>query len=252
MTESTRYRCQVVTDPAALAEVAAERVVTLAAAACADHDRFYIALAGGSTPRALYARLAEADIAARIDWSRWQVFFGDERCVPPDDAQSNYHMAREALLAHVPIAPAKVHRIEAELDDPAAAAARYARELEHLPRDVDGWPRFDLVLLGMGDDGHTASLFPDTAILGEHTLPVAAVYVEKLAAWRISLTLPVLDAAANVLLLVAGSAKRAVLHEVMQAPAPLAQYPVSWLTPRPGLEWLVDTAAAADLDPGLG
>lgn len=243
----SRYNYEVFPTTTALARAAAQRFVACAREAVAHGGAFHVALAGGSTPRALYTLLAAPPACEQVDWSRVHVFFGDERSVPPEHAESNYRMACETLLDHVPIPADQVHRVQGELADSHEAAQRYAEELNTLPTTDTGWPRFDLILLGMGDDGHTASLFPGTAILEEHRAPVAAVYVEKLATWRISLTLPVLNAAARVLLLVSGAGKRRVLTEVMQSSAALSDYPVSYLTPRPEVEWLLDAEAAGVL-----
>ncbi len=244
-----RYRYQVYPDADALAEAAARDFVAAARSAIREHGVFFVALAGGSTPRALYTLLAAPPYREQVDWLRVQVFFGDERCVGPEDAQSNFRMAREALLAHVPVPAEQIHRMQGDAADVREAARRYAAELAILPSTAEGWPRFDFVLLGMGEDGHTASLFPGTAILEERSVPVAAVHVDKLAAWRISLTLPVLDAAARVRVLVAGAGKRGVVSEIMGADGPLEKYPVSWLKPRPTLIWYMDVAVAADLAP---
>jgi 6-phosphogluconolactonase len=153
-------------------------------------------------------------------------------------------MARAALLQHVAIPPAQIHRIEAEDPDPHAAARRYAELLHtHLPR-ADGVGRFDLVLLGLGPDGHIASLFPDTEILDEQRSWAAAVHVDKLDAWRISLTYPVIDAAHHIALLVAGDNKAAIVKEVIGVPGAAPRYPAGRLRPRGELEWFLDRAAA--------
>jgi 6-phosphogluconolactonase len=237
-------------DAAALAGAVAARCADLARAAIAAHGGFHIALAGGSTPRSLY-RLLAADYRDRVDWPCVHVYFGDERCVAPDHPDSNYGMARAALLQHVAIPPAQIHRIEAEDPDPHAAARRYAELLhDRLPRS-HGIGRFDLVLLGLGPDGHIASLFPDTAILDERRAWTAAVHVDKLQAWRISLTYPVIDAARHVALLVAGDNKAAIVREVIGDPAAAPRYPAGRLQPQGELEWFIDRAAARLL-PGYG
>lgn len=232
-------------DPAALAGAVATRVAALAHDALAARGAFHVALAGGATPRLLYRSLAD-DYRTAIDWARTHIYFGDERCVAPDHADSNYAMAHEALLRHVPIPPAQIHRIEAEDPDPAAAAARYAALLHRcLPRPRPHAPgRFDLVLLGLGPDGHIASLFPGTVILDESHAWAAAAFVEKLHVWRISLTFPVLNAARHVVLLVAGDNKAAIVQDVLGAPGAAARYPVGRLRPEGELEWFLDHAAA--------
>lgn len=244
-------RLHIHTDPAALAHAAAARCIELARSAQAGHGTFHVALAGGSTPRQLY-RLLATDYRESIDWARTHVYFGDERCVAPDHPDSNYAMAHEALLRHVAIPPAQVHRIEADDPDPRAAARRYADLLQHrLPRPhAHATGCFDLVLLGLGPDGHIASLFPDTPILDEQRAWVAAVRVEKLSAWRISLTYPVLNAARHVALLVAGDGKAAVIRDVIATPGAAARYPAGRLHPAGELEWFLDHAAARLL-PGV-
>ncbi len=223
---------RVLPTPAAVAEAAAERVVAAAARAS---RRFAIALSGGSTPAALYRLL----VAKPIDWARVHVFFGDERCVPPDDPASNYRMAREALLDHVPIPPANVHRMRGE-DPPAAAAEAYEREVRATVE------RFDLVLLGMGDNGHTASLFPGLTAVRETERWVVAEYVGEVGMWRVTLTPPAINAAAEVLFLVAGAGKVAMLPRVLEGPRDPDLLPAQAVR-RERVTWLVDAAAAASL-----
>lgn len=223
-----------------LAHRAADRFVSFASTAIAERGRFTVALAGGSTPEPVYALLAERPRAQKIDWARVEVFWGDERCVPPDHPDSNYRTARQALLDSVPIPEKNVHRIQGELP-PEEAAAAYRLELQdHL--GADG--RFDLVLLGMGPDGHTASLFPGTGAIREQEHSVVAVYVEKFDAWRVTLTLPVINAARHVVFLVSGEEKAHALARVY-ARDPL---PAAVVKPASGrLSWLVDRDAAARL-----
>lgn len=236
----------------ALMEAAAERLVARAAAAMGTSGRFIIALSGGSTPRGLYEVLATPRHARRIDWSRLHVFWGDERCVPPDDPASNYRMAREALLDRVPVPPANVHRIHGE-DPPAAAAAAHEEELRRVFSTPDGPPReapgacFDLVLLGMGDNGHTASLFPGLTAVHESRRWVVAEYVSEVSMWRVTLTPPVINAAADVVFLVSGPGKAAMLHQVLEEPRRPDALPAQAIVPRGGATWLVDAAAAAGL-----
>jgi len=224
---------------------AAEQVVTLAGAAIAARGRFAIGLSGGSTPRPLYELLASPAFASRIDWTNVHVFWGDERCVPPDHPDSNYRMARETLLDHVPLPPDNIHRLAGELD-PATAAADYEAHLRaFFAGDGEAGPRFDLLLLGMGDDAHTASLFPGTAALGETERWVAANYVEKLDAWRLTLTPPALNAAAEIMVLVSGASKADAFHAVLSGPTDPDKYPAQVLNPNNGrLRWLVDSEAA--------
>jgi 6-phosphogluconolactonase len=233
-------------DPAQLADAAARHIVTQAEVAAAARGRFSLVLSGGSTPRLLHQRFASADLRDQVDWSAVHVFWGDERAVPPDHADSNYRMARETLLDHVPLPDANIHRIRAELL-PVEAAAAYEAELRAFFIGMDV-PRFDLVLLGMGDDGHTASLFPGTAAIHEMQHWVAAYKVGKLGAWRITLTPPAINAAAQIVFLVAGANKADRLKQVLQGPKQPDQLPSQIVQPASGdLLWLVDEAAAAAL-----
>ncbi|GAB4435832.1 MAG: 6-phosphogluconolactonase [Anaerolineae bacterium] len=235
---------EVYPDSEALAHGAATHFVRLAAAAIAEHGRFSVALAGGSTPEAMHRALASEAFAPRVDWERVHVFWGDERCVPPDHAESNYRMARETLLDGVPIPARNVHRMRAEIG-PEAAADEYEAALRAF-FGADGPPRLDLIFLGMGDDGHTASLFPGTAAVHETAGWVAAHHVAKLGAWRVTLTPAVLNAAANVIFLVAGAHKAARLREVLHGPYQPDALPAQVVKPAAGrLLWLVDQAAVA-------
>jgi 6-phosphogluconolactonase len=246
-----RPAVHVVPDPAALAQAGAQLFVEVVARAIDRAGRATVALAGGSTPRALHGRLAEdPTLRDRVDWARLHLFWGDERHVPPDHADSNYRMARETLLDHVPIPAGNVHRVPAEEPDAAVAAERYERELRAFfasgPGPAGGWPRLDLVLLGMGADGHTASLFPGTSAVHEAHRLVVAPWVEKLGAFRITLTPPVLSHAARVAILVAGDDKAATVREVLEGPVQPDRHPVQVVTPVDGeLTWLLDRAAAA-------
>ena len=236
-------------DPASLARAAAEHLVARAAEAVAARDRFTVALSGGSTPRSTYALLASREFATRVDWPRTHVFWGDERCVPPDHPDSNYHVAREALLDHVPIPQRNVHRIRGEME-PGQAADEYERKLRGFfdVRAGELSPHFDLILLGMGGDGHTASLFPGTAAIHEEDRWVAAHYVPKLSAWRMTLTPAVINAAVHVTFLVAGASKAQRLREVLTGPFQPDILPSQVIQPTSGrLLWLVDAAAAARL-----
>ena len=226
----------------ALAEAAAGEFEARAAGAIEERGRFTVVLAGGSTPRATYETLAR-DYAGRIDWGKVHVFFGDERTVPPDDEDSNYRMAREALLDHVPVA--SVHRIQGELP-PDEAAEAYEEEL----RDFfgpDGLPRFDLILLGLGGDGHTASLFPETSALEVHDRWVVANPVLKLETTRITLTVPVVNAARAVCFLVAGEDKAEALGQILGGHADPRAYPASLIQPQGGPNWMLDQPAASEL-----
>jgi 6-phosphogluconolactonase len=230
-----------------VAAAAAERFAGLAREAVAARGAFSVALAGGNTPRRVYELLAEEELSGRVPWPDVHVFFGDERAVAPDADESNFRMAREALLSRVPVLGEHVHRIEG-LGDAAANASRYEDELRGFFGDAD-WPRFDLVMLGMGDDGHTASLFPETTVLHERAAWAAPVWVEKLRAWRITLTAPAINAARHVLFLVSGAGKAARLREVLRGGRDPQRLPARLIGPADGnLEWFVDRAAAAELD----
>jgi 6-phosphogluconolactonase len=237
---------RVVEDLAALHRAGAEEVARAAVAAVAASGRFAIALTGGTAPRGLYALLAD-DPALRgaILWEQVDVFFGDERCVPPDHPESNFGMANQALLSRVPLPPANVRRMEGERD-PAEAADRYEAALR--ARFGEGLPRFDLLLLGLGADGHVASLFPGTAALGERERLAVANRVPRLDSWRITLTLPVLNAAAEVLFLVSGEQKSWAVAEAFEPAADAEDIPARLVQPASGqLRWIVDRAAATRL-----
>ncbi len=234
-------------DKEAVAEAVAQHFVTLAVEAIAQKQPFSVALAGGSTPRPAYESLATPRYADRLDWSQVELFWGDERCVPPDHAESNYRMAYEALLRHVPIPEQNVHRMWGELE-PEQAAEDYEEQLRSSFGDVRV-PRFDLILLGLGEDGHTASLFPHTPVLqgqGQERW-VVAHYVEKLGAWRLTLTPVVLNAAENVTFIVVGERKAAILEEVTEGPYRPQELPAQRVQPRRGrLRWFVDRAALGE------
>ncbi len=246
----TTPEIQISPDPAALAEEAARRFVAAAAAASAARGRFTVALSGGSTPRALLRLLAAPPYRDRVAWDRVHVAWGDERCVPPDDEQSNYRMAREALLDHVPIPHEQIYRIPAEEPDHEVAARVYDATLRRLFNPDPGeWPRFDLIHLGLGAEGHTASLFPGSPALDERDRLVAAPWVAKLSAHRITLTPPVINAAREVAFLVAGAEKAAIVRTLLRGPRDPAEYPAQIVAPTDGcLTWLLDRAAAAHLD----
>jgi 6-phosphogluconolactonase len=226
-----------------VARAAADRCVEIAHAAIDERGRFSVALAGGSTPKRAYELLASDDYKAQLDWSKVHIFFGDERCVPPDDAESNYRMANEALLSRVSIPPQNIHRMQG-VGDAVADARLYEDELRTFFNDAE-WPRFDLIFLGMGDDGHTASLFPNSAALNEQQAWVAANWVEKFGVYRITLSLPAINHAAHIAFLVTGENKAERLAEVLgeaQSDEPL---PSQLIHPLDGsLEWLIDKAAA--------
>ena len=232
-------------DLESLSRAAAALLVTQANLAVAARGRFSVALAGGSTPRRTYELLAAPPLMDQAPWDRVHVFWGDERCVPPDDPRSNAHLAKEAWLDRVPIPGDQIHPINCARD-PAAAARDYEARLREFFAGAS--PRLDLVLLGLGPDGHTASLFPGTTVLEENERWAAAVYVAQGDLYRVTLTAPLINQAARVVFLVAGGAKAAVLREVRHGPRDPARLPAQLIRPHPGdLLWLADLAAAAKL-----
>jgi 6-phosphogluconolactonase len=236
--------------PEQVARAAADDFATAAIDSVEQHGRFCVALAGGNTPRQVYADLALDEIAGsrRLPWNKIIIFFGDERPVAADHPDSNYRMAAESLLSRVPIPAANVHRVRTELG-PAEAAKAYEAELREIfSLGIGGVPRFDLVLLGMGPDGHTASLFPGTDALQETAKLVVANWVEKLDQHRITLTLPVLNNAERVTFVVAGREKAQVLCEVLAEDGAAEKYPAQLVRPVTGsLRWIVDQEAAQSL-----
>ena len=233
-------------DAAALAEAAAQAIAECAEAAVAARGRFMVALAGGSTPRTTYERLAQPPLCDRMPWDRTWIFFGDERGVTPDHPDSNYRMANEALLSKVPIPVAQIARIRGEAEDPETAATEYGQRLSKVFEcKRGGLPRFDLILLGMGVDGHTGSLFPGSPVLKEVFRPVAAVHASAASIpQRFTFTLPVINTAARVMFLVAGGEKAKVLKAVLNEPT--SALPAALVHPTDGrLTWLLDRAAAA-------
>ena len=241
-------RLLVFADPAALARAAAEELTRRIVAAVRANGRAAVALSGGSTPKVLYALLAdEPAFRERLPWAQTHFFFGDERHVSPDDKDSNFRMAREAMFDKLGgILPAEnVHRIMAETADAYSAAAEYAQQLAaFFGQDA---PCFDVTLLGMGPEGHTASLFPGTTGLREMS-SVAAAYIEKLAAYRITFTPSTLKNSAVLLLLVAGKDKADTLATVLEGPSEPDKFPVQGISARDGETlWLLDQAAAAKL-----
>jgi 6-phosphogluconolactonase len=223
-----------------LSAAAAREFAAKAGEAIEERGRSVVVLAGGSTPKAMYGVLAR-DYADRIDWSRVHVFFSDERTVPPDHEDSNYKMAREVLLDHVPVG--SVNRIRGELP-PDEAAKAYEEELRTFFRTEDV-PRLDLILLGVGRDGHTASLFPETSALEVHDRWVIANPVLKLDTIRITLTVPVINAARAVVFLVAGEDKAEAVKEILEGDADPRAYPATLIQPPGGPQWLLDQSAAS-------
>ncbi|HUP34770.1 MAG TPA: 6-phosphogluconolactonase [Candidatus Limnocylindria bacterium] len=239
-------------DAEAVSRAAAQDLVKLARAAIADRGRFCVALSGGSTPRRMYEILAEAPRWAQLDWRRVEFFWSDERAVGPEHPESNYGVAASVLLGKVGVMPDRIHRIQGELADPGQAAARYQEELSRVfATPVDGLPPiFDLIFLGMGGDGHTASLFPYSQALTERRRWVVGHTVARIGKARITMTPPILNRAAEIRLLVTGPDKAASLREALEGPREPERLPVQLVAPEAGrLVWLVDRAAAAQLSP---
>ena len=245
-----RHVLRIVADSAELAAVAADEFVRQTTKAVAVHGRCAVALAGGSTPFALYERLARRCLDS-VPWDRIHFFWSDERHVAPDHEDSNFRAAKHAMFDGVPVADDHVHRIRTELPDAAAAAADYERTLRDFFNLTDRqWPVFDLVLLGMGADGHTASLFPESDALNNGDRLVLAPWVTKLGTYRITLSIPVLNHAAQVIFLVSGREKAQTLQAVLNGPSQPQQLPAQAIRPKTGrLLWLVDRDAASQLPP---
>ena len=236
---------EILPDGAHLAEAAADRFMALVAVTLAQRPRADVALAGGSTPRAMNALLAAAPRRSEIEWDRVRFFFGDERTVPPDDAESNYRMNRETLFEPLGIPATHVFRMRGE-DDPHAAAAAYERILM---AELGARPHFDVLFLGMGPDGHTASLFPGTLATVDDSKVVVANRVEKFSTWRLTLTPHAINDARNIVITCGGAEKAAALHGVFDGPRDLATYPIQLVAPVDGeLVWLIDEPAAAALE----
>lgn len=237
---------KILADLSALSRAAADEFTQSARDAIAARGRFVVALSGGSTPQGAHSLIAadQNDPAKRLPWEKVHIFFGDERHVPPTDPQSNYRSANETLLSKIPIPPQNVHRIHAELDA-VLAANQYEQELRNFFQIPAGdWPRFDLIMLGLGPDGHTASLFPQTAALQENSRWVVANWVEKFNSYRITFTFPIINNAKQVMFLVAGGDKAEILKKVLQ-PQPGDSYPSQRVQPLNGLLlWIVDKTAA--------
>ena len=238
----------VLPDPAALAQTAAERFVAIAKMAIATHGRFDVVLAGGSTPVGLYGVLAQEGFRSRVAWEQTFVYFGDERCVPPNHPDSNYRMAHEALLSKVPLSAASVFRMLGEKPPDEGATAYETILRQNFGLRGRAHPHFDLILLGMGADGHTASLFSGMPALAETrrlVVPTAAPPHVKPQARRLTLTLPILNAARHVMFLVASAAKATTVKAVLAGSEPVDSLPARRVKPHGGkLIWFLDQAAA--------
>jgi 6-phosphogluconolactonase len=244
----------VLPDRAVLSRTAAERFVAAAGAAVARHGGFTVALSGGSTPRDLFRLLARDPWRDQVDWSRTKVFWGDERCVAPDDERSNFRLAQDNLLSQVPLPASNIFPMIRPdfVDDPttwAPRAAQHEAEIKmQVPPDASGLPSFDLILLGLGDDGHTASLLPGSRLVDEQQQLVALTDLQREGTSRLTFTPPLLQHAAELLFLLAGADKAAALAEVLEGEPRVERYPAQVARQALGrVVWLVDSAAAAEL-----
>jgi 6-phosphogluconolactonase len=244
----------ILADGAAIAKRAAQVFVQAATAAVKEKGSFTVALAGGSTPKALYGLLVnDPALRAQLPWDKMRVFFGDERSVPPDHADSNFRMASQAMISNAPLNPEQVSRIKGEYQDTEKAALEYQQTLQSYFNLTDGQlPRLDLVLLGMGNEGHTLSLFPGTKALHDNGRMVMRNWIGKLYTERITMTAPVASNAALVIFMVTGTDKALALKGVLEGPYEPEQLPSQLIQPKNGrLLWLVDTAAGGVLSTGI-
>jgi 6-phosphogluconolactonase len=241
------FEIRVLPDPPAAAEAAARELVAAAEDAVRDHGAFRPAFSGGSTPRLLFEMLATPAFRPLVDWTRARIFFVDERCVPPEDERSNYRLAKEHLLNPLRIPPENVFRMRGE-EEPGRAADEYEDLLRREAATDGHLPRFDFVLLGLGSDGHTASLFPETRAVRETRRWVAANHVPKLREWRLTLTLPVLNAARRAVFFVVGTGKSDSVAAILRPKEGAPTLPASLVRPADGsLVWIVDEAAGSSL-----
>jgi len=246
MENATNCEVRVLPDGAAIARRAAQKFVEAGAAAVNEKGSFSVVLAGGSTPKALYGLLVnDPALRAQVPWDKIQVFFSDERHVGPDHSDSNFRMANEAMISKSPLKPEQVTRIKGEYPDADQAAREYELAIRSYFKLADGeFPRFDLVLLGMGSEGHTASLFPGTKALHEKRRIAVSNWVGKLLAERVTLTPPAINNAAHVIFMVTGADKAPALTAVLERVYEPDQLPAQLIQPANGtLLWLVDTAA---------
>ena len=235
------YKIRVMPDLPAVAQAAAERMIEAAASAIETAGVFHVALSGGSTPKPLYELLSADGNIARIEWAKVHVYFADERCVPPTHSDSNFRLASDTLLDLVPIPPANIHRMKGEIE-PETAAVEYGRMLKETFGEEGG---LDLVILGVGDDGHTASLFPGNPALHEKRHRCVAAFVAKLNAWRITLTAPFLNRSREVMVLAAGEKKANIIQQVLEGEFDPQRLPIQLIDPPEGrVSWFLDSAAA--------
>jgi 6-phosphogluconolactonase len=240
---------RILPDKEAIFRAAADEFVRLAKESSAARGRFTVALSGGSTPRGLYELLTTPTYKSQVDWSKVEFFWGDERSVPPDNKDSNYRMAHEALLSKLPIGEKQVHRLQAERSDRDQAARDYENDIAKVfgVSPAGPMPAFDLILLGMGPCGHTASLFPHTTALKETKRWVVVNHVAKFNTDRVTFTAPLINRATHVTFMAAGADKTAALFEVLEGPPNSDEYPSQLIKPEGELLWLIDKSAAANL-----
>lgn len=231
--------------PDAVIEALAEHFVVLAGQAIAARERFIVALSGGSSPKRLYELLASPQYHEQVAWEQVYFFFGDERNVPQTSPDSNYLMAKKALLDPLGIRPSQVFAVDTE-EEPAEAAVQYALAIEEFFGEKKA--RFDLVLLGLGDNAHTASLFPHTAILSDKTVGVKEVWLSEQQVYRISFTAPLINQARNIAFLVYGADKADAVAQVLGSERDFEQYPAQLIAPGSGVSWFLDEAAASELE----
>lgn len=245
----SRAQVHVCTDARELSRSVAERVVQLAQEAIESRGRFTIAFSGGNTPKPMYELLATPEFSKRIDWSKTYAFWGDERCVPHDSPQSNYRMVNDLLLSKVPIPRENVHPTVGQDEDPSRSAENYERSIRNVfQANGKEIPSFDLNLMGIGDEGHTASIFPDSPVFDVQDRLVTFVHVEKVKMWRITFTLPLLNHARHVVFMVEGKGKQDILPQVLDSANPSRTIPAQFIHPVNGtLEWFVDELAAQKL-----
>jgi 6-phosphogluconolactonase len=254
MAGNSRREIRILKDGATIARRAAQKFIDVAQAAVNRSGSFSVALAGGSTPKILYTLLAtDADLRGKVPWDKMHLFFGDERHVGPDDAQSNFKMASDTMISKAALKPEQVHRIKGEYPAAQQAAQEYEQELRaHFQLNGTEMPRFDLLLAGMGDEGHTLSLFPGTKALHPESHTVMHNWVGKLFTERITLTAPAANNAATILFMVTGKEKALALKGVLEGPYEPEQLPSQLLQPTNGeLLWLVDQAAGNLLSSGI-
>jgi 6-phosphogluconolactonase len=234
-------------DAGQFAQTAAELFVELAEKSIQERKRFRVALTGGTTPSPVYKLLGTEAFSKRVDWDKVDLFWGDERYVAPDDPESNYRMTVETLLRRVPVPKTNIHRIMTEISPPGAAASAYEVIIRQCFGEASGVPRFDLIYLGLGTNGHCASLFPHSPALHENSRLVLADFVTSLNSWRISMSAILLNRGRTVAFMVTGQHKAQVLHDVLCGPRDPELLPAQLIAPEGTLLWLVDEAAATQI-----